>query len=239
MNEKMSSKLTSFLFVFGVLALSACGGGAVGSQNSQSPSSPATPNTGAAANAKTISTVTPVVSGSGLSIASVCSAPQEIGADAKLSVLGGGKWARWDTEDGELSHGCDGGVDSVKLEVEKAKISAYYNVIGGPENVNNVSAKYMALQYGGRMPGEDALRRQYLEFCDKLSRKFFEADLPAKFKAKIESALDTISEKPTEIQDKAGNGFLTLSTVNTKAGLLTLEVRFFPSEAAYNKYKNS
>ena len=98
----------------------------------------------------------------GILISQVCSLPKAVGGSSPLADLGGGTWGKWDNSGGENDYGCNGGKDSVKLEQETAKMSAFYGAFGSSDNVHYVFAKYAALQYGGKTPVEGKLRRNIL-----------------------------------------------------------------------------
>jgi hypothetical protein len=178
-------------------------------------------------------------SGNAFSATNVCSLPQNVAADSQFAALGGGTWAKWDDAGGELSYGCSNSTDSIKLEDVTAKIKAYYAVLGDAEKAHNISAKYVALQYGGKIPTEGQIRQQYVKFCDSLSTKLFGAGLPEESKKRLADESVSSSEAAREHQGKVGNGYVNITSRITKAGMMEMEVEFFPSEDEYKKYSTT
>jgi len=204
--------------------------------NTNLPANRFSPSANAPAN-QTAGTTTP---SRGFSTGDICTLPQDAVKDSPFTGLGGGTWEKWDDGGGELSYNCTGGRDSVKLEDVTAKISARYSALGDEQSVKVVSATYIALQYGGKIPGEEPLRREYVEFCDGLSRRLYGQSLPDKFRDRLTNeSTYSASGSPDEYSERLGKGLLTLTARQEKSDLLRLEVNFFPDEAAYKKFKES
>lgn len=176
----------------------------------------------------------------GFSVNKICSLPTEISGNSPFGALGGGKWEKWGDSESGLNYGCIGGNDSVKLEQEAAKISARYDVMGDANAAHYVSAKYTALQYGGRPPAESSLRRGYIDFCDNLSKSFYGRPLPEKFRKRLmDESKYSNSETPNNYHEKVGEGYVNLAARREGELMVAVEVRFFFSEAEYKKYKDS
>lgn len=201
------------------------------SSPTNSPSPPA--NSNALANQVT-------TSARGFSVSNICSLPKEVAGNSPFADLGGGTWGKWGDSEGELDYGCNGGNDSAKLEKEIAKVSAAYGALGRVDTVRFVFVKYTALQYGGKTPVEERLRHQYFDFCDNLSDKFFGQKLPEKFKKRLTDDSTYSSQgAANEYHEKAGTGYVNLKASKNTTAMVTLELRFFASEAEYKKYKDS
>jgi len=177
-------------------------------------------------------------SGNGFSAANVCSLPQEVAAGSQFAVLGGGSWGKWDDDGGELSYGCSNSTDSIKLEDISAKIKAYYAVLGNGEKAHSISAKYVALQYGGKIPAEGPLRQQFIKFCDSLSARLFGVGLPEEFRKRLADRSVSPSEVANGHQGKVGTGYANMTIRSTKAGMVELDVEFYPSEDEYKQYSD-
>ncbi len=225
-----------FLLTFSVFLVS-CGSPG----NNQNISPPKTPALASPSPVAQSSPANPTSSPSaGFSVDDVCSIPQQISGSSSFAGLGGGTWKKWGESDGDLEYGCDGGNESVKLEHATARISARYGAFGGAQAVHYVYAKYMALQYGGVTPVEKPLRQQYFDFCDGLSERLYGKNLPEKFKKRLaDEATYSTTDKPSEYQEKVADGYISLAAKKEKAGMTTLEVRFFTSEEEFKKYKGS
>ena len=171
----------------------------------------------------------------------ICSLPKQVAPNTPFANLGGGSWGKWDDSGGDLDYGCNGGKDSVKIVAsENGDITAEYGAIGGADVVHYVSAEYMAMQYTGLTSDEKKLRQQYVDFCNKLSLKFYGAKLPEKFRKRL---LDESTYSPSgtanEYAEKVGSGYVNLSSNKNKNVMVLLDVHFFSSEAEFKKYKDS
>ncbi len=171
----------------------------------------------------------------------ICSLPKQVAPNTPFANLGGGSWGKWSDSGGELDYGCNGGKDSVKIVVsENGDITAEYGAIGGANVVHYVSAEYMAMQYTGLAPDEKKLRQQYVDFCDKLSMKFYGVKLPEKFRKRLlDEATYSPSGTANEYAEKVGSGYVNLSSNKNKNVMILLNVHFFSSEAEFKKYKDS
>ena len=171
----------------------------------------------------------------------VCSLPKQVAPNTPFANLGGGSWGKWDDSGGDLGYGCNGGKDSYKLVAsDNGDITAEYGAIGGADAVRYVSAEYMAMQYTGLTPAEKQYRQQYVDFCDKLSMKFYGAKLPEKFRKRLlDESTYSASGTANEYAEKVGNGYVNLSSNKNKNIMVLLDVHFFASEAEYKKYKDS
>jgi hypothetical protein len=171
----------------------------------------------------------------------VCSLPKQVAANTPYANLGGGSWSKWSDSGGDLDYGCNGGRDSVELIKDaNTDITAEYGAIGAADVAHYVSAEYMAMQYTGLTSAEKQLRRQYVDFCDKLSLKFYGIKLPEKFKKRL---LDESTYSPSgtanEYAEKVGSGYVNLSSNKNKNVMVLLDVHYFSSEAEFQKYKDS
>ncbi len=171
----------------------------------------------------------------------ICSSPKEVASGTPFADLGSGSWGKWSDSGGELDFGCNDGKDSIKLKKdENVDINAEYGAIGGENVVHYVSVEYMAMQYAGQTPDEKKLRQQYVEFCDKLSKKFYGEHLPEKFKKRLlDESTYSKSGTANEYGEKVGNGYVNLSSNKNKNIMILLDVHFFSSESEYKKYKDS
>lgn len=149
-------------------------------------------------------------------------------------------WGKFGETGGELDYGCNGGKDFIKLLDDGSNdITAEYGAIGGPQNVHYVTAEYMALQYSGQTTTERKLREQYAEFCDKLSEKFYGVKLPAKFRKRLlDETAYSDSGTANEYAEKAGSGYVNLSSNKNGTKMILLDVHFFSSEDEYKRYKD-
>ncbi len=171
----------------------------------------------------------------------VCSLPKQVAPNTPFANLGGGTWGKWSDSGGDLDYGCNGGKDTVKiLASENGDITAEYGAIGGKDIVHYVTAEYMATQYTGLTSAEKQHRQQYVDFCDKLSQKFYGVKLPEKFRKRL---LDESTYSPSgtanEYAEKVGSGYVNLSSNKNKNVMVLLDVHFFSSEAEFKKYKDS
>lgn len=171
----------------------------------------------------------------------ICSLPKQVAPNTPYANLGGGSWGKWDDSDEDLGYGCNGGKDSVKIVAsDNGDIVAEYGAIGGAQTVHYVSAEYMAMHYTGLAPDEKKLRQQYVDFCDKLSTKFYGAKLPEKFRKRLlDESTYSASGTANEYAEKVGSGYVNLSSNKNKNVMVLLDVHFFSSEAEYKKYKDS
>ena len=202
------------------------------------PPSPANSSLSLASSNSSANQVT--LSPDGFSTNNICSIPKEVAGKSPFANLGGGKWEKWGEADGELDYACSGGNESVKLEDRIAKITARYGAMGGERTAHYVSAKYTALQYGGKTPVEEQLRLRYLDFCNDLSKNFYGQKLSEKFAKRLaDESTYSNTEAANEYHEKAGNGYVNLAARKEKDAMITREVRFFASEAEYKKYKDS
>jgi hypothetical protein len=200
--------------------------------NSTSPSANSNSSANQNASASTAQNFTPEI---------VCLLPKQIAPNTPYANLGGGSWGRWSDSGGELDYGCNGGKDSVYIiSSDNGDITAEYGAIGASQTVHYVSVEYMAMQYTGLTPDEKKLRQQYIDFCDKLSVKFYGVKLPEKFRKRL---LDESTYSPSgtanEYAEKVGIGYVNLSSNKNKNVMVMLDVHFFSSEAEYKKYKDS
>ena len=171
----------------------------------------------------------------------ICSLPKQVTPSTPFANLGGGSWGKWNDSGGELDYGCNGGKDSFKLVAsDNGDITAEYGAIGGVDTVHYVSAEYMAMQYTGLTPAEKQHRQQYVDFCDKLSMKFYGAKLSEKFRKRLlDESTYSASGTANEYAEKVGNGYVNLSSNKNKNIMVLLDVHFFSSEVEYKKYKDS
>ncbi len=171
----------------------------------------------------------------------ICSLPKQVAPNTPFANLGGGSWGKWNDSGGELDYGCNGGKDSFKIVAsDNGDITAEYGAIGGADAVHYVSAEYMAMQYTGLTPNEKKFRQQYVDFCDKLSMKFYGAKLPEKFRKRLlDESTYSASGTANEYDEKVGSGYVNLSSNKNKNIMVLLDVHFFSSEAEYKKYKDS
>jgi hypothetical protein len=170
----------------------------------------------------------------------ICSLPRQVASGTPFADLGGGSWGKWGDSNGELDYGCNGGKDSIRLKDDgNVDITAEYGVIGGSQNPHYVSVEYTAYQYTGQTAEEKILRRQYADFCDKLSVKFYGMKLPDKFKKRIlDESTYSSSGTANEYAEKVGTGYVNLSSNKNKTLMYMLDVHFFSSELEYKKYKD-
>jgi hypothetical protein len=173
-------------------------------------------------------------------IAVVCSLPKQVARDTPFADLGGGTWGKWGDSGGELDYGCNGGQDSISLRKnDGVDITAEYGVIGGAQVPHYISVEYTAFQYNGQTGAEKQLRRQYADFCDKLSEKLYGSKLPQEFRKRL---LDESKYSPSgtanEYAQKIRNGYANLSSNKNKTMMIMLDVHFFSSEVEYKTYKD-
>jgi len=170
----------------------------------------------------------------------VCSLPQQVFPGTPYASLGGGSWERWGDSDGELDYGCEGGRDYIKLRSDPmVEITAEYGVIGGPRTVHYVSAEYMATQYAGQTHEEKEARRQYADFCDRLSEKFYGQKLPPSFRKRLlDESTYSESGMANEYAERVGKGYVNLSSIKNQTKMILLDVHFFSSEEEYKTYKD-
>jgi hypothetical protein len=170
----------------------------------------------------------------------VCSLPEQVAEDTPFADLGGGTWGKWGDSGGELDYGCNGGQDSISLrKTEDVDITAEYGVIGGAQIPHYISVEYTAFQYNGQTGIEKQLRRQYADFCDKLSEKLYGLKLPQEFRKRLlDEATYSPSGTANEYAHKIGNGYANLSSNKNKTMMIMLDVHFFSSEAEYKTYKD-
>lgn len=170
----------------------------------------------------------------------ICSLPREAAPGSPFASLGGGTWDRWGDEGGELDYGCEGGTDDIKLLDDGGNsITAEYGAIGGPNAVHYLSVEYTAFQLTGQTTTEKRLRRQYADFCDKLSEKFYGKKLPAKFRARLlDESTYSSSGIANEYAEKVGSGYVNLSSNKNGSQMIMLDVHFFSSEVEYKTYKD-
>ena len=238
----LSQRNFIFLFSFALtLSLISCSG----SKPEEKKTAPSTPSP-----STTNSTPPPLNSNSsssqitlspdGFSTNGICSLPKEIAGKSPFANLGGGTWEKWGDSEGELDYRCNGGNGAIKLEERIAKINARYGALGGPKSAHYVTAKYTALQYGGKVPVEEQFRQRYLDFCDDLSKKLYGQKLSETFRKRLtDESTYSNSGTANEYHEKIGNGYVNLAARKEKEAMISLEVRFYASEAEYKKYKDS
>lgn len=165
----------------------------------------------------------------------------QVAPNTPFANLGGGSWNKWDNSAGELDYGCNGGKDSYKLlEDDNGDITAEYGAIGGADTVHYVSAEYTAMHYKGLASGEKKIRKQYADFCDKLSLRFYGVKLPDKFRKRLlDDSTYSTSGTANGYAEKVASGYVKLSSNKNKSMMILLDVHFFSSETEYQKYKNS
>ena len=170
----------------------------------------------------------------------VCSLPKEVARNTPFADLGGGTWGKWGDPGEELDYGCNGGQDSISLRKnDGVDITAEYGAIGAAQVPHYISVEYTAFQYNGQTGAEKELRRQYADFCDKLSEKLYGLKLPQDFRKRLldESAYSSTGTA-NEYAQKIGNGYANLSSNKNKTMMISLDVHFFSSEAEYRTYKD-
>lgn len=171
----------------------------------------------------------------------VCSLPKKAFRNTPFARLGGGSWGKWNDSGGELDYACNGGTDSIKLKkTDESDITAEYGVIGGANQVRYVSAEYTAFQYLGQTRDERVLRREYVDFCDKLAELLYGQKLSKGFRERmLNESRYSPSGTANEYAEKIGSGYLTLSSNRNKSLMFQIHLQFFPSEAIYRRFKNA
>jgi hypothetical protein len=170
----------------------------------------------------------------------VCSLPKQVARNTPFADLGGGTWGKWGDSGGELDYGCNGGQDSITLRKDGGvHISAEYGAIGGAEIPHYISVEYTAFQYNGQTGTEKQLRRQYADFCDKLSEKLYGLKLPQEFRKRLlDESTYSSTDTANEYAQKIGNGYANLSSSKKKSMMIMLDIHFFSSEVEYKTYKD-
>jgi hypothetical protein len=178
---------------------------------------------------------------SAFQIETVCNLPKQSSAGTPYAQLGGGAWSKWIDEGGDLDHSCNGGTDEIKLKkTSDVEVIAEYQVFGSVDRVHYIAVQYTAFQYLATTQDEKAIRKSFAEFCNQLANGMFGKELSKTFTNKL---LKETTYYPAgtanEYGEKIGSGYVNLSTNKNKTLMYLLNVKFFPSEGDYQRFKDS
>lgn len=170
----------------------------------------------------------------------VCNYPKS-SPIAKFKELGGGTWGKWNDSD-TSGYSCEKSKDSIivfKNDASMQKVSVDYVPIGNKDGVGFIGLDYYVSQLLSPLASENKERKDFIDFCDYLSKKALNTGLSISVKQKM---LDTKWFSPSgEISagfaERIGLGYVQI-TGNKNDKLLLIGFKIFPSEEAYKKYKD-